>query len=238
MHMSKISIIVPTYNERANIEALCSGIQSYLAENWDYEIIVVDDNSPDGTYDVVVELGLNDDRIKLIKRSGKLGLGSAVKAGFELASGDYWIMMDADLSHRPMDLPGLIQGLSDADIVVGSRYVDGGSVVNWPFWRKVVSIGASTVGRMIIGLSVKDLTSGFGAFRKDSMEKILVDLNPKGFKLLMEILVKSSGARIKEVPITFVDRTRGKSKASFWEAMLFLRLCFSLRNWKSPREAE
>lgn len=225
----KVSIVVPTYNERDNVQTLCEGLREVLESRWDYEIIIVDDNSPDGTHDVVRQLGAEDTRIKLIQRSGKLGLGSAVTAGFAQASGDYWVMMDADLSHRPEDLPNLLTTLSDADIAVGSRYVQGGGVLNWPLRRRIVSRGASALGRVIVGLPTRDLTSGFGAFRRSHMEALLPSLSPKGFKLLLEILGKSGDARVKETPITFVDRQHGRSKASAWEALLFLRLCFDLR---------
>ena len=225
----KVSIVVPTYNERGNIQPLCQGIREALESGWDYEVIVVDDNSPDGTCEVVRQLGEEDPRIRLIQRPGKLGLGSAVAAGFAQATGDYWVMMDADLSHRPEELPRMLQALSNADIVVGSRYVDGGGVQNWPLWRQIVSRGASALGRLIVGLPVRDLTSGFGAFRRGHMEGLLPTLSPKGFKLLLEIIAKSGDARVKEIPITFVDRRYGRSKASAGEALLFLKLCFELR---------
>ena len=224
-----VSIVVPTYNERDNVEALCRGLREALEPAWDYEIIFVDDNSPDGTHEVVTGLGQEDSRVRLIRRPGKLGLGSAVSTGFAQATGDYWVMMDADLSHRPEDLPGLLSRLADADIVVGSRYVPGGGVVNWPLWRRVVSRGASAMGRVIVGLDVRDLTSGFAAFRREHMEQLLPTLSPRGFKLLLEIIAKSGGARLVETPITFVDRRYGRSKASAGEALLFLRLCFELR---------
>ena len=225
----RVSIVIPTYNERGNVQPLCEGIRMALDPQWDYEVIIVDDNSPDGTQEVVHQVAAEDPRIKLLQRPGKLGLGSAVAAGFAMASGDYWVMMDADLSHRPEDIPNLLNALSEADIVVGSRYVSGGGVVNWPLLRRIASRGASALGRLIVGLQVRDLTSGFGAFRRGRMEALLPTLNPKGFKLLLEILAKSGDARVKETPITFVDRQHGRSKASAREALVFLRLCFGLR---------
>ena len=224
-----VSIIVPTYNERDNVIPLIEGIRGALEPKWDYEIIIVDDNSPDGTQEVVRQLAAEDTRIKLIQRSGKLGLGSAVTTGFAMASGDYWVMMDADLSHRPEDLPNLLDALSEADIVIGSRYIPGGGVLNWPLLRRVASRGASALGRLIVGLQVRDLTSGFGAFRRGRMEALLPTLSPKGFKLLLEILAKSGDARVREIPITFVERLHGRSKASAREALVFLRLCYQLR---------
>ena len=231
-----VSIVVPTYIERDNVEPLCEGIRKALDGSWEYEVIIVDDNSPDGTQEVVHKLMAEDSRIKLLTRPGKLGLGSAVAAGFAMAGGDYWVMMDADLSHRPEDLPGVLDALDDADIVVGSRYVEGGGIANWPLWRRVVSRTASAVGRLIVGLEVRDLTSGFGAFRRGCIEPVLPTLNPKGFKLLLEILAKSRGARMKESPITFVDRRSGRSKASAREVLIFLRLCFELRGLRRGSE--
>lgn len=228
----KVSIVVPTYNERGNIRSLCEGIREAIEHMWDYEIIIVDDNSPDGTCEVVCQLITEDLPIKLIQRPEKLGLGSAVAAGFAKATGDSWVMMDADLSHNPEDLPNLLKALADADIAVGSRYVDGGGVINWPLWREIASRIASALGRMLVHLSVRDLTSGFAAFRREHMVPLLPMLSPKGFKLILEILAKSRNARVKEIPIMFVDRRIGKSKASIAEALLFLRLCIGLRRWK------
>ena len=232
----RVSIVVPTYNERDNVRPLTDGIRNALDPDWDYEVIIVDDNSPDGTSEAVREIASEDPRIRLLQRPGKLGLGTAVADGFALAEGDYWVMMDADLSHRPEELPKMLSALSDADIVVGSRYIPGGGIENWPLWRQAVSRGASGMGRMIVGLSVRDLTSGFGAFRRRWMEPLLPNLNPKGFKLLLEILAKSRGARVLETPITFVDRQNGRSKASPGEALIFLRLCFTLRREWDKRE--
>ena len=236
MNAGKVSIVVPTYNERENVRPLCQGIGAALDNLWDYEIIIVDDNSPDGTQDVVRELAVENARIKLLARPGKQGLGTAVKEGFSLATGDYWVMMDADLSHRPSELPRILEGLKKFDIVVGSRYVAGGAVENWPIWRQWASRIASMFGRVIVGLDVRDLTSGLAAFRKATLEPILPRLNPKGFKLLLEILANNSGSsNVKEIPITFVDREKGKSKASGKEALIFLRLCFHLRNVRSNK---
>ncbi len=231
-HTNKVSIVIPTYNERDNVKNLCDRIDSVLTASWDYEIIIVDDGSPDGTGLLVKKLCQEDSRIKLIERAYKLGLGSAVVAGFNMCVGDYLVMMDGDMSHRPEDLPKLLDTLSDCDIVIGSRYIRSGKVKNWPLWRKVISITASAVGRLIVGLDVRDLTSGFGAFRRDHLIGLLPSLSPKGFKLILEILAKSREAEIKECPITFEDRKFGKSKASVYEVLLFLKLCFRLRSLK------
>lgn len=224
----QVSIVVPTYNERENIPVLCEELRKTLDGRWTYEVIVVDDNSPDGTGEVVRQLAEDDPAIRLLERPGKLGLGSAVVDGFRMAQGDYWAMMDADLSHRPQDLPGLLEGLADADIVVGSRYVEGGGVMNWPVNRRLASRVASVVGRIAVGLDVNDATSGFCAFRKTTLEPILPLLKPKGFKLLLEILVKSREAVVKEAPIMFADRQVGSSKMSIAEITRYIRLCIAL----------
>ena len=226
---AKVSIVVPTYNERENIPLLCDSIRNVLDGSWDYEVIIVDDNSPDGTSKTVRRLAEEDSRLRLLERPGKLGLGSAVFDGFQLASGNYWVMMDADLSHRPEDVPVLLSALVDSDIVVGSRHVAGGGVRNWPVLRRLVSRVASSLGRFLLDLKVRDLTSGFAAFRKEAIQPVLPTLNPKGFKILLEILAKARGATVKEVPITFVDRRYGKSKLTIKEVLMYLGLCIKLR---------
>ena len=225
----EVSVVVPTYNERENVGLLCDGIREALGDTWDYEVIFVDDNSPDGTAGVVRQLAKQDPAIKLLERPGKMGLGSAVVDGFRMAQGDYWVMMDGDLSHRPEDLPRLLKTLSEADIVVGSRYVPGGRVVNWPLHRRLISRGASAVGRFLVGLSVRDCTSGMGAFRRQAVEPVLSSLKPKGFKLLFEVLARAGQPHVTEVPILFVERRYGQSKFSSAEAVQYLRLCFELR---------
>ena len=229
MQKKKVSIIIPTYNERDNVPIVVKAIEEVLGGKWHYQIIVVDDSSPDGTGMLVTELSYKDHRINLIERPGKLGLGSAVVAGFDHSDGDYLVMMDADLSHDPKYLPDMLLELSNHDIVIGSRYVDGGGVCNWPLWRKIVSVTASAVGRSIVGLSIRDLTAGFAAFKRDHIMELLPDLSPKGFKLLLEIVAKSPSANIKEYPIVFTDRRFGNSKASVHEIILFIKLCFQLR---------
>ncbi len=225
----RVSIVVPTYNERENIPLVCDGIREALDGLWDYEVIVVDDNSPDGTGEVVRRQATEDPRIRLLQRPGRMGLGSAVLDGFRTASGSRWVIMDADLSHRPDDLPKLLNGLGEADIVIGSRHVEGGQVLNWPLSRRLISRTASALGRLLLGLPVRDVTSGFAAFRRDSVGALLPTLNPRGFKLLIEVLAKARGASVKEVPITFVDRQYGRSKFGPTEVVRFIFLCIELR---------
>jgi len=224
-----ISIVIPTYNERNNIDPLCNKIAISLNSKYEYELIFVDDNSPDATYEEINNLMQKYPMIHLIKRKGKLGLGSAVREGFNKASGDYWIMMDADLSHDPIYLVDIIKALDSNDVVIGSRHVKGGGVKNWPFYRKFISSVASYIARMILTVPVKDITSGFAGFRKEILEDTLTKLTPKGFKILVEIIVHLKHAKIKEIPIIFVDRQYGKSKLSFKEIIVFLLLCFRLR---------
>lgn len=225
----QISIIIPTYNERENIPELIEGIDDTLDGKWTYEIIVVDDNSPDGTAGAVRRLADRYPTVRLLQRPHKSGLASAVAVGFSVAKGDHWVMMDGDLSHRPEDLPELLEGLSRSDIVIGSRYVEGGRILGWPFHRKAASRMASAFGRLLLGLSVRDVTSGFVALRQEAIAPLLPSLEPKGFKLLLEILVRARAARVLEVPITFVERRHGRSKFAGGEVIAFLSLCLQLR---------
>ena len=225
----KVSIVIPTYNERENIPLICNGISLQIQKDWDYEIIFVDDNSPDGTSSEIQSQAQYDPRVKLVERPGKLGLGSAITRGFQEASGDYWIMMDADMSHRPEDLPRMLLALSTVDIAIGSRYVPGGSTPNWPYHRRITSRFASWLARYLLDLDIMDLTTGFLAFRSSRIRDILPLLDPKGFKIGLEILAKSSHLSHKEVPIEFVDRLYGKSKMSMGEVITFIKLCLHLR---------
>ena len=224
-----VSIVVPTYNERENVALLYDGICRSLQPLWEFELIFVDDDSPDGTAQAVRQLAEQDPRVRLLGRSGKLGLGSAVRDGFSVARGDYWVMMDADLSHQPRYLPDLLRALAGAEIAVGSRYVPGGGVENWPMFRRLASRVASWSGRVLVGLRVHDLTSGFAAFRRSTLEPLLPGLRPRGFKLLLEVLAKTKGATVAEVPIIFVDRRYGRSKFASGEVVTYLRLCWDLR---------
>lgn len=224
-----VSVVIPTYNERDNVARLCQGVADALSERWPYEIIVVDDNSPDGTANVVRALAARDSRTRLIQRSGKLGLGSAVVEGFRASSGDVWMMMDADLSHRPQDIPRLLEGLEGVDVAIGSRYVKGGRTVGWSFIRLLGSRSMCLLARWWLGLKPRDVTAGFVAYRRESLEPLLDYLNPHGFKLLLEILVAGRWLRVREVPITFVERASGRSKMGLHETLSFLRLCWRLK---------
>lgn len=226
--MVEISIVVPTYNERENIETLLLAFSKTL-EGYDYEIIIVDDNSPDGTARIVQEYAAEVDRIKLLVRSGKLGLGSAILDGFKMAKGNYFLMVDADLSHRPEDIKRLIDNRKGADIVIGSRYIKGGKIIGWPMKRRIISRSAVGLAKTLFNLKVKDPVSGFALYKKEIFERQSSKLDPIGYKLLLEILVKSQELTVTEIPITFLERKNGQSKLNLDEIINFIKLCWRLR---------
>jgi dolichol-phosphate mannosyltransferase len=217
-------IIVPTYNERDNIGTL---IDQLLALPFGLEVLVVDDNSPDGTGELVAERQQADPRIHLIRRPGKLGLGSAYVAGFRyaLANGAQYVFeMDADFSHDPVAIEGFLTAVENADLVLGSRYLHGVTVVNWPLSRLILSYSANVYTRIITGLPVRDATGGFKCFRRRALEAINLDqVRSDGYAFQIEMSYKCwrKGFKIVEIPITFVDRRAGVSKMNnkiVWEA--------------------
>ena len=232
-HLISVSVVTATYNERPNIGPLYRAVREALEPAWDFELIVVDDNSPDGTSEEVAGLAEKDDRVRLVSRPAKLGLASALADGFRAAKGDCWVMMDADLSHRPQDIPRLLEALSKAPIAIGSRYVKYGGTENWPIHRCWGSKLASALGRTVVGLPVRDLTSGYAAFRRDLMAATMPHLDPRGFKFLLDVLARNRGASVEEVPIVFVDRTQGKSKFGAGEIVAFFKQCWKLRRQRS-----
>lgn len=211
---------MPTYNERANLEELVSRIETACSHaGLEAEVVIVDDNSPDGTGAFAEELGRTH-RIKTVHRAGKLGLSSAVLEGFKAASGDILVVMDADLSHPPEKIPEMVAKVlaGEAEVVFGSRYVEGGSVESWPFYRKIISKGATLLAR---GLTkVKDPMSGFFALKRSVVEG--VELNPVGYKIGLEVLVKGRYEKVAEVPIHFANRKAGKSKLGGSEFLKYL----------------
>ena len=210
-------IIMPTYNERQNLEIIAGRVRESVPEA---DLLVVDDNSPDGTGDLADKLAETDQHIQVMHRTEKAGLGRAYVAGFSWAlerGYDVIVEMDADGSHRPEDLHRLLTALADADAVIGSRYVPGGTVVNWPKSREFLSRGANIYNRLMLGVSVKDATGGFGAYRAATLRKIdLNNIESAGycFQIDMTLRVLQAGLKLIEVPITFVERERGKSKMS------------------------
>jgi dolichol-phosphate mannosyltransferase len=233
---SKPLVIVPTYNEAENIDGIAHRI---LTEVPTAHLLVVDDGSPDGTGDLVEALAAQDERVHLMRRAGKLGLGTAYVAGFRwgLEHGyDLLIEMDADGSHPADRLPALIDAVADADparnvmLAIGSRWVRGGAVVDWPKHREFLSRGANTYARLLLGLDVHDITAGFRVYRADAIARMQLDeVDSKGycFQVDMTLRVDDLGGRIVEVPITFRDRIHGVSKMSqsiIVEAMLKVTL--------------
>ena len=210
-------VIVPTYNERENIAEITARV---LRSAPGVDVLVVDDNSPDGTGALVSALASGHDRINVLHRAGKEGLGAAYRAGFSwgLERGyERLVEMDADGSHQPEQLERLLAALNKADLVLGSRWVHGGSVVNWPLRRKLLSQGGSLYARMALGLPVRDITGGFRAFTADALREIgYRDVLSQGYCFQIDMLWKAynSGLRISEVPVTFVERVHGESKMS------------------------
>ncbi len=233
-------VIVPTYNERENIDAL---IEKIFSLNFDIGVLVVDDNSPDGTGDRVDELTKTNDRLHVLRRPSKLGLGSAYIAGFKWAlqntSVQFVFEMDADFSHDPGALPEFLEAIKDADLVLGSRYLDGITVMNWPLSRLFLSVGANIYTRFVTGMPLKDATGGFKCFRREVLESLPLDeIKSDGYSFQIEVnhYVWRKKFRIKEIPIIFVDRTSGASKMSrriVWEAVF---LVWKLR-FESLRDA-
>ncbi|MBN2018120.1 MAG: polyprenol monophosphomannose synthase [Candidatus Cloacimonetes bacterium] len=215
--MKKALIIIPTYNESENIPKL---IPKVLSEDKRIEILIVDDNSPDGTADLVKNIMKTNPKVHILEREGKMGLGSAYIAGFKYAlehNYDYVFEMDADFSHNPDDIPNFLEAIKTNDLVIGSRYITGVNVVNWPFRRLLLSIGASKYVRLITSLPIKDPTGGYKCFRKEVLEALDLDsVMSDGYSFQIELNYKvwKKGFRIKEIPIVFYDRVNGTSKMS------------------------
>jgi len=209
--------ISPTYNEKKNIEEL---IQRVLASYDNIEILIVDDNSPDGTADLVKSLMKNNPNIHILERSAKLGLGTAYCAGFKWAlekDYDRIVQIDADMSHNPDDIATLLVESQTSDVVIGSRYINGVNVVNWPLRRLILSYAANLYAQIITGFPIKDATGGFKCFRSRVLESIdLSKITSEGysFQIEMNFISWVRGFAIKEVPIIFSDRTVGESKMS------------------------
>ncbi len=217
--MDRKIVIIPTYNEKENVEKI---LRAVFALEGDFNVLIIDDGSPDGTADIVK--GLSEEfsgRLFLVERSGKLGLGTAYITGFRwaLENGyDYVFEMDADFSHSPDDLPRLYAACKEgADLAIGSRYCNGISVINWPIGRVIMSYYASAYVRMVLGMKVFDTTAGFKCYSRKVLEAIdfsRVKMHGYGFQIEMKYTAYKLGFRIVEVPIIFVDRKEGVSKMS------------------------
>jgi len=217
MATEKILIIVPTFNEVENIEKLIGEI---FTINSALDILIVDDNSPDGTGEQVKQLKNQFNNLYLIEREGKLGLGTAYVSGFNFAlQNGYTIVfeMDADFSHDPKEIPNFLEAIKDSDVVIGSRYIKGVNVVNWPLSRLLLSYFANKYTRLVTGLPLCDSTGGFKCFKRHVLESINLDEVRSGgysFQIEMNFKAWKKGFQLKEIPIIFIDRAVGKSKMS------------------------
>jgi dolichol-phosphate mannosyltransferase len=215
--LDRVLVIVPTFNEVENVAALLEGIFHHTKAH----VLFVDDNSTDGTRLVIKEkMAASPDRIFILERAGKLGLGTAYVAGFKWAIAQNYqavVEMDADLSHRAEDLAKIIAALNTQDVVVGSRYIENGGTLNWGLSRQVISRGGSFYSRMILGMRVRDLTGGFNGWRLPVLKKINPDsIRSEGYTFQIELKFRAhlAGFKIQELPIIFVERRAGKSKMS------------------------
>jgi len=219
----KVQVVVPTYDERENLERFVTKV---LAQDPDLHVLVIDDASPDGTGALADALAAREPRLRVLHRPAKLGLGSAYVEGFRYAlrqtDARFVIQMDADLSHDPADVPALLAAAEEADIAVGSRYAGGIRVIDWPLRRLLLSVLANSYARLVTGVNVRDLTSGFKCYRRSTLERISIDqIRSDGYAFNIETVVRAAqrGLTLREVPIVFTERVDGRSKLS--RAILF-----------------
>lgn len=234
--MSGTIVVIPTYNERENLPAMERALREKAPGT---HLLVVDDGSPDGTGEIADELAkTRPGEVHVIHRSGKQGLGTAYLAGFKKAlelGYDVIVQMDCDFSHDPGTVPVLVKTLNEenADLVLGSRYVPGGGTVNWGIGRKIISKGGSFYARTVLGLPYRDLTGGFKCWRRSLLEAIPLDqVNAQGYGFQIEMTFRAHkmGKKIREIPITFVDRRVGQSKMSKKIVLEALVLCWKIRS--------
>lgn len=216
--MKKALIIIPTFNEAENIVNIINALNRIDYPGVHLEILIVDDNSTDGTGDLVKSV--SSDKVHMIERPGKMGLGTAYLRGFKFAienNYDYVFEMDADFSHDPKAIPGFLDKIEDYDLIIGSRYIHGIAVVNWPLSRLMISIGASYYSRMVTFLPVKDVTAGFMCYKVASLKQLNLDRvksNGYSFQIEMKFRMWKKGFKLLEIPIVFIDRRAGVSKMS------------------------
>jgi len=229
-------VTIATYNEIENLPLLVDAVWDVAPQ---VDILVIDDNSPDGTGDWCDQKGAGEPRLKCLHRAGKLGLGTATIAGMKWAlehGYDQVLNMDADFSHHPRYVPSLLAKMEEADVVIGSRYVPGGGVKDWPLKRRWMSWGVNTYARWLLGLSPRDCSGAFRCFRTDVLRKVDFDsIRSRGYSFQEEILwhLKRAGARFAESPILFADREKGQSKINSREALAAIWIIFRLgmKNW-------
>ena len=240
---NQISIIIPTYNESQNIIQILKSIKDNLPKNITSQTIVVDDNSPDGTGKLVEDYLKNikkitDDTIEIIHRKAKDGLGSAIMKGIQQAKGDMIVVMDSDFSHPPQIIPKLIESIKkyQYDIAVASRYIKGGKIQGWSLKRKIMSKFATLIAKKGLGIDTKDPMSGFFAFKRNIIKELNIDAI--GYKILLEILVKTKGVNIKEIPYTFQDRELGSSKLDMKTITDYYKSVWKLYRYGKPQEIQ
>jgi dolichol-phosphate mannosyltransferase len=215
--IGKIVVLIPTYNERENLSPIVSRLRAAVPEA---DVLILDDNSPDGTGALADRLAADDGQVRVLHRPNKEGLGMAYLAGFAWAlerGYDVVVEMDADGSHQPEQLHSLLEALADADVVLGSRWVPGGSVVNWPFHRKFLSVGGNVYVRVFLGMPIGDATGGYRAYRASALRTLDLQKGAsQGYCFQVDLAWRAirAGLRVVEVPITFVERTMGDSKMS------------------------
>ena len=213
----KTLVIIPTYNESENIERI---VPEILERDPSIDVLIVDDSSPDGTGELADKMAEKNSKIFVIHREKKSGLGTAYKAGFRYAienGYDYIFEMDADFSHDPKCIPSFLEAIKEADLVLGSRYISGVNVINWPMSRLLLSYYANVYTRLVTGLPVKDATGGFKCFRRKVLESVDLDkVKSEGYSFQIEVSLRAwkKGFKIKEIPIVFEDRREGRSKMS------------------------
>lgn len=234
-----LSLVIPTYCERNNVGSLIERIQTVLSKIR-YEIIVVDDNSPDGTWQFVGGLSEKDSRIRLVKRVSERGLSSAVLEGFRHSRGEVLGVMDADHSHDPALLPKMVESIENggADCVVGSRRIAGGGVGKWSWHRKLSSNFATFLARCLTGVDIQDPMSGFFCLTRETWHKSSSLLKPRGYKILLELLVKGKPKKVMELPYVFVDRKQDYSKMSLGVLLAFGLQLIDLFRWSFKNQRE
>ena len=240
---NQISIIIPTYNESENIIKILRSIGEIIPKNITTQAIVVDDNSPDGTGKLVEDYLKNfkkmtDYTIEIIHRKAKDGLSSAIMKGIQQAKGDMIVVMDSDFSHPPQIIPKLIESIKkyQCDIAVASRYIKGGKIQGWSLKRKLMSKFATLIAKKGLGIDTKDPMSGFFAFKRNIIKELNIDAI--GYKILLEILVKTKGVSIKEIPYTFQDRELGSSKLGIKTILDYYRSVWKLYRYGKPQEIQ
>ena len=240
---AQVSIIIPTYNESQNIIQILKSIKDNLPKNINTQAIVVDDNSPDGTGKVVDDYLKNLKKItnytiEIIHRKTKDGLGSAILKGIQQAKGDMIVVMDSDFSHPPQIIPKLVESIKkyQCDIAVASRYISGGKIQGWSLKRKLMSKFATLIAKKGLGIDTKDPMSGFFAFKRNIIKELNID--GIGYKFLLEILVKTKGVNIKEIPYTFQDRELGNSKLGIKTILDYYKSVWKLYRYGKPLEKQ